>query len=347
MSSIGKKPMAGVTLVEIMIVVALVAISYVGIVVLMNKVTQGTWSVSKTIELTSQAQQAMTWIAEDFKNAKSASMGNLVRNYGFETPFELNQPMLSFWNDLANSPVGNGQAVDRVRGGGTAVKGGFSSLVMPLPVANDYFSDTTTINDNGQYIISGWVKADGTTASFNLVDAVSKADLFAPLSNNQNFWLHLTTTVVLGAGTQVQIKLNQLPGGTTAYFDDLAISPTTVVFNDTTPIDGTHNVYEYDTSRGDSDTAHHARLKHYRLRYVRVAAPEAAAPGQLFRERWVGPGVNDYEVVSGEALVNNVRSLTITHYNQESFEVELILERAMAGKTRRYQIKNTFTPLVK
>lgn len=129
--------------------------------------------------------------------------------------------------------------------------------------------------------------------------------------------------------------------GAGAYFDDLSLSPQDVVFSNGT-------TYTYCTSKGSSDSQLN-KFKMYRLRYASVAATDPAFPGKLYREyspdngqTWSPDGLT-----SDGVICKNVKKFEIINHNQESFELELILETLTSGgQKKEYKIKDIFTPTI-
>lgn len=164
--------------------------------------------------------------------------------------------------------------------------------------------------------------------------------------------LNLTTanTYVYGLAAY-QDKLYASTGGGEAkiyvlggenYYDDVSVSPVEV---DTTTI----AAVPYQYSRATTQNLAGSQWQQYRLRYEPKSYPDPAAPGELYREYstdggliWIKKGL-----LSTGALCDNVRSFKITNRNQESFTVELILEKEIsAGNKKQYVTSTTITPIV-
>lgn len=127
-------------------------------------------------------------------------------------------------------------------------------------------------------------------------------------------------------------------------YDDVSISPAEMVFSTATVI----NTYEYYTTY-TTGTPTGNQWRKQRLRYEVVPSTNTAAPGILYRERWVGPNPGDYvpDLHGNGVLCENVKSFNITNQNQENFEVELVLEKKInADQRKEYRLKTSFTPLV-
>lgn len=124
------------------------------------------------------------------------------------------------------------------------------------------------------------------------------------------------------------------------FFDDAAISPTQVILSSST----TDTNYEYYTCTGISVNESN-RFKRYRLNYTPIADRKDPTWPGILRRQWFegGSWINDGQ----EKFCNNVKQLTISNNKQESFDVELILEKVIdASQTKEYRIKSRFTPAV-
>lgn len=129
--------------------------------------------------------------------------------------------------------------------------------------------------------------------------------------------------------------------GAGACFDDLSLSPTNVVFNNGT-------TYTYCTGKASSDVQLN-KFKMYRLRYASVGASDPDFPGRLYREHSSDNGQtwSPAGLTSDGVICRNVKRLEIINHNQESFELELILEIATGtGQKKEYKIRDIFTPTV-
>ena len=95
------KKISGVTLVELMVVVALMAIIFIPLVQIFKSFTNAWWAGKARMTVQAEARDAMYWFTKDMKSAYRHGIGNLVRNGGFDSPAEgnLNQPPTG-WDPL-------------------------------------------------------------------------------------------------------------------------------------------------------------------------------------------------------------------------------------------------------
>ncbi len=193
----------GVTLVEIMMVVAVMGVLFLGVFSLINKVTKGTWRIGGTLGMTSAASEAMYWIGNDFRNAKVSSIGNLGPNPGFEEPIQAEVSPTGWDNIVPNSLIAKIGPTE------PNIKNGFVSIKLSS-YATAYFSNIITIPAARDYIISGWAKGNNITANIGLVKGDETE--FIPAitkSNNQNYYVHLTSYVFLNLGQTARLKLSE------------------------------------------------------------------------------------------------------------------------------------------
>lgn len=152
---------------------------------------------------------------------------------------------------------------------------------------------------------------------------VFRNKLFAGLREGAGFWGEAAVYVLGGNG----------------YFDDVSVSPVKVVFSSSTAV-STETDYEYYTTKNQAKEDDLSRFDRYRLHYDQSKM-------ELYRQRYVGPGPNDWKDDGPAPLCKNVARLTITNHNQESFDVELILEENVGeGKKKEYSLRNSFKPTV-
>lgn len=202
MFNLTKSCKKGVTLVEIMMVVTISGIIFMGVFLLINNSNMFVGSIGNDLILTDNASEAMYIISKDFKNAKASTMGNLGQNPGFEEPMALTANPTA-WDALNVN-------VSKVGFTGSNIKSGISSI--KITEAASYNSNSFNIPANKNFILSGWSKKPG---SMNIIRSSDNSDLIAPVSNANSTWTHLTATVNLGAPETAKFKL-QIPVGTWA-----------------------------------------------------------------------------------------------------------------------------------
>jgi hypothetical protein len=215
----------GITLVEIMMVVAVMGVLFLGLFSLINKVTKGTWQIGGTLGMNSAASEAMYWIGNDFRNAKASTMGGqLVNNSlgdeamnpGFELPLNLISDTPANWASLS------AYGVSRVSGP-TVIRSGF--LALGLPPGTSYYSlISTTTYTARDYVVSGWTYPAGKS-ELRLLQGIPADTDFAipcfsssPASTN---WVHLTKTINLATNTPFKFRM-VFPTGTIVWFKKMS-----------------------------------------------------------------------------------------------------------------------------
>lgn len=188
------KKQQGVTLIELSIAIVISGVIFLGLFVLINRVTKGIWSLGGNIELTGQASEAMSLIGQDFRCAKASTMGNLAKNPGFEDPTQLSAAPTD-WELPTGSVLKTGYSGPNIKSGLLAIK---------VLENTTYRSNSFNIPAGKNFILSGWVIKPG---SINIVKASDNSNLI-PLVSNANFaWTHLTSTVNLVAAETAKLQL--------------------------------------------------------------------------------------------------------------------------------------------
>lgn len=196
-----RKSNKGVTLVEIMMVVSIMGVLFLGLFLLINKVTKGTWQIGGTLGLNDAAAEAMYWIGNDFRNAKASTMGGQLinpalgiqaQNPGFELPLNLlDTPVL--WGTIPANVAKQGTSSENVRSG---------FISMGLANGATYYSLVSTTTYSARpYVLSAWIKniSKGTaetrlltSAGANFVPAVAASSTTA--SDAESTFAHATAT---------------------------------------------------------------------------------------------------------------------------------------------------------
>lgn len=331
----------GVTLIEILVVVALLGITFLGIYRLFRYAFDSWWLGSSRLSLQQDAREAMYWIANDMKKAKRSSIGNLGTNTDFETPTMSTGPFtgwtVPFPAGVYNVSSQNPQEI---------VRSGYHAAKLTSAVIVNYNSDTATpfvFPYTGNYIVSGWIFNSNTAApvgnaeirlmqpgGIDLVPAVSLS------AATTGYWRYLTATFAQNQSTNFIVTLRNLQAGTTVYFDDIGVSPSVFTFNTATPADrffGYGRIGEFP-----------AGSENYRLHFS--TGTTAIPLRNILREQKVS---GTWVPLTPLPLCKNVESVTITNYNQDYFEVILTLfdpnAKGVAGQ-QRYSLKTQIRPEV-
>ncbi|MDD5702739.1 MAG: prepilin-type N-terminal cleavage/methylation domain-containing protein, partial [Dehalococcoidales bacterium] len=214
----------GVTLVEIMMVTAVMGVLFIGLFSLINKVTKGTWQIGGSLGMNSAASETMYWIGNDFRNAKASTMGGQLfdntlgdqaMNPSFEYPLNLTSDIPAKWASLA------AYGVSRVSGP-SVVRSGF--LALGLPSGTSYYSQvSTTTYTTREYVVSGWTLPAGTAElrllQSNAVDTNFPTPCFVSTAATTN-WMHMVTTTTLNTNTPFKFRVI-FPGATINWFKSM------------------------------------------------------------------------------------------------------------------------------
>jgi len=315
----------GITLVELMIVVAIVSIIGVGLVNLIRISMNIWWAGGVKVELQHYAQEAMFWISKDLRSAKASSVGNVGYNSGFEIPLDSNLPSGDPYGWQSPLPAG----VARISSNDPNLKSGFYGMKLTNSGATvNYESEVATFSMTGTYTLSCWIKSDGPAevrllqdTGFDFIPAVSTGCATGSL-----YWQHLSITTSKAAGTKFKIRLTNANAGGTSYFDDVGIAPLKVEFNPSDP----PGYFTYEKYTG-------LKINAWRLYYD-------PATRNLYRQVFDGL---TWVTQSPDPLCQDVQAVVISNNEQTNFMVSLTLSKPVrAGKIEEYRVDNSITPLV-
>lgn len=315
---------AGVTLVELMIVVAICAVLGLGLSALIRFAMDAWRSGSVKIELQRNGQQAMYRIMRDFKEANASSIGNMAYNSGFEIPLELNSPTGSIYGWQIPLPAD----VEKIGSGDQNLKSGFFAMKLsryPASADTDYDCVVSTMEFTGPYLLSGWIKAEGS-AKIRLLRDTGGEITSTGSTSATTYWRYFYKVAnQQNAGTRFKIRLSNVSPGTVAYFDNVSLCPVEIAFN---AVSGSR-ACRYEKITG-------LKTSLYRLYYN-------AADKSLHRQVYDGGQWTDD---GPDPLCQYVESLTIKNNNNGSFSIRLILAKPVrGGKKEIYQLDNTIVPV--
>lgn len=317
-------PGEGLTLIEVMIVVAISSIVGVGLFYLIKSATQIIWSSGAKIELQQNAQEAMYWITTDFKSCSPASIGNVNVNPGFEIPLSPDIPTgvpLGWQNPF---PVG----ATKIGTDNPNLKSGFYALsLFDSSAGSSYESAIATFPVTGAYRLSCWLKVEGSAEVRVLREDGTD---FAPAISTgcvsaTGTWQYFCKEFNQNGNAKFKIQLRNPNPGFQAYFDDVSVSPLEMVFNET----GAALYFPYERF---------AKLKNERCRLYYDTATLT-----LHRQIWQS---EHWETVAPEPLSKYVRQLAIKNVEQNGFTLKLELAKpARADKEEKYQLQTSIAPL--
>ncbi|MBI5573252.1 MAG: prepilin-type N-terminal cleavage/methylation domain-containing protein [Elusimicrobia bacterium] len=229
-----KNKKRGVTLVELMVVVALMAIIFIPLVQIFKSFTNAWWAGKARMTVQAEARDSMYWFTKDMKSAYRHGVGNLVRNGGFDSPDNISSVPTS-WEKTAAGGLPAG--IVKISSPSTR---GFCIGVF----ANATYSSTFIFNlkKDVRYILTGKIAdtQDGANWSRGEIRVENEAgtSIFASTSTPVVLSAHTTNWEILtandgGDGTftvssdvDCVIRLTNLgSAGTTAYFENISVTP--------------------------------------------------------------------------------------------------------------------------
>ncbi|MFH1783663.1 MAG: prepilin-type N-terminal cleavage/methylation domain-containing protein [bacterium] len=347
-----KRHAKGVTLIEIIVVAAIIGIAFYGIIRLL-KYSYDAWFLgSSRLTLQQEARQAMSIIGQDLKNSKRSSIGNLTFNVGFENP-PGNAGELDSWN----STEFTGGKVFRVFGS-TETRSGFGALklVDDTSIANGYRSYKpmadggmySTFTYTQDYVLSGWimnsvVSISSSTAEVRVVTP-GNADLGAPsgpvfistptYQNANPYWVFISTTFPQTQNINFALRFTNFSEGTEVFFDDICVAPSSFGY-----VGGAVNYQR------PPNTPMAMGYDSYRI--LLNPAGGGVDSTHILRQKEDSPGV--FNSFGLNPLTADVESFMIINNNQTSFDILLNLVDPDAGGvagTQRYDMRTTVFPNV-
>lgn len=316
---------------EVMIVVAISGIVVSGVVMLIKLTADSLKVASTKIELQQYARQAITLITRDLKSARASSVGNVGYNSGFEQPSNVaitDGPPAGWQNPLPPN-------VQKIDARNPNLSSGFFAMQLDNPAnfayttnyETTYESHVSTIPISGTYLLTGWIKSTGKTAihllrgdGMEFGTGISTGTL-----TTDNYWSSLSLAIPLTAGTFFKIKLQNTSPGSIAYFDDISLSPS-------------HIVFDHSSGSGEYRYERLSRLRNlsYRLYYDHQ---EKSIYHQIWNgTEWVNEGDNP--------VCRYVKSFSVINTEQKIFSIHLLLAKEYrAGKEIEYSLDTSITPI--
>lgn len=229
------KKINGVTLVELMVVVALMAIIFIPLVRIFKSFTNAWWAGKARMTIQAEARDAMYWFTKDMKSTYRHTIGNLVRNGGFDSPDNISSSITG-WEEATAGVLPLG-----VLKFSSATTRGFCAELS----AGAIFSSTITFQLQGgvKYILTG--KIWNTGGSFGRIEVMNSSltTMYAGTETlHVNYWETVTANPNTGTpptnGPNVDsngvltmpstqncvIRLSNNAGGK-AYFENISVTP--------------------------------------------------------------------------------------------------------------------------
>lgn len=286
------------SLVELMVVSALIPVIFVFLFSIVRNVGQGVNYIQQSLPLHRELQVAKQTLERDLLSAPRSSLGNVLPNSGFEavptristyTPTPMGYwtcppaPVHHIVNSRGQYSIGSVSNRPEFR-----YQGNFG---LGLNSINTYrsFSSTFSLVDSKPYIFGGWIRQTieplfgglgdgffllrGDGAPWPVTERI-RLSLFNVANTNWVFQIS-TFSAVGGFNYRVELGINNEPRDVSCHFgyDDVVVTP---LVTDLTPISG--QVYEFDRF----ETAGALAGQRVKMRYRLVPWKNS---GQLVRER--------------------------------------------------------------
>lgn len=339
----------GITLIELLITVTILGVLYIGLSGLVKNISLAYRKNTAQLVLQEEARSAMHYITQELQSSRASSIAMVGPfdtvsavdggiNTSFEFPYGSDHP--NGWGNLSPG------FVEKISSIGGPRSGLYSICLNPLAIATtSYISNNFTVDSTGQYQLSVWTKtAAGTNASIEITGTTKN---IAQTLNWQ--WEHhyLNLNYLLNAGTNYNITLSNLAGGTSVYFDDISVSTGTIVMSALTG--GTTVVFQKSVEA------------HNKVRRIRYVPPTLTGNtykgiekrGKLYLEEWNGGNMSNdlsWDRIDPNPLCQYVNNFTIiNNIAQRRFDISLELENdesnaAESTRLRRFTSQAKVTP---
>lgn len=344
----------GITLVELMIVVSLLGVLYIGLSRLIKNISMAYWKNTSQLVLQDESRNAMHYITQELQSARASSIAMVGPlnsaggggvdggiNSGFEFPTGSGDPLS--WNPLVFSQV------EKISSSGGPRSGLYCICLNPFTSTANiiYNSLNFTVSSTGLYWVSFWTKtvAGANNGRVSIAAAVQNIN---PAQSWQ--WQHYFFPVTLTTGNNYNLALQNLTAGTSVYFDDISVSTGTIVMNALTG--ATTAVFQkiVQNAGGTQNRVH-------RIRYQPATGTTGIERrGKLYLEEWNGGNIFNnasWGLIEPNPLCAYVRTFTIININQDRFDITLDLENEEPRTThstntisglRRYNSRAKVTP---
>lgn len=220
--SINKK---GWTLVELIIVVAILGIIFIPLVKIMHSVLLSWWSGRAKLNIQQDAREIIFYVTQDLKAAKRSTLGSIIANGSFEKyKGDPNNPTIwspYYWlvSDIADIEYEFTSSTEVVHTGMYSVK--------IRETASITYSSEISVPYSSDYIFSYWVRASSgnptITAEITGAGISISTDIAAPSS-----WRQVVSIITLPQSDNLGIRITvQDTTGILeeAYVDDVALTP--------------------------------------------------------------------------------------------------------------------------
>ncbi|MDD5259157.1 MAG: prepilin-type N-terminal cleavage/methylation domain-containing protein [bacterium] len=333
----------GITLVEVLIVVSMLAVLYLSLSKLIKYVSVAYWKNTSQLVLQEEARSAMHYITQELRSSRASSIGitgpfdspvtagdgeDRGINTSFEFPYGAGTPYA--WNDLVPNQI------VKISSSGGPRSGIYCICLNPLAIGQFTYTSLGTIQVLGPaptYLVSIWFKtASAKTFQFEIntvpVTAPVHTQVVAAAQDWQ--WEHFVRLVPFNAGpSSYTLSLTNLENDTSIYFDDISVS-TGAIIMDVTPASAV-TAAMYQKTEKDNNLVR-------RIRYQPATGTTGIENrGKLYLEEWQGgslanmfaPGANvDWKLIEPNPLCQYVSTFRIDNIVNNNFEqhFDIILE---------------------
>ncbi|MFA5779005.1 MAG: prepilin-type N-terminal cleavage/methylation domain-containing protein [Elusimicrobiota bacterium] len=325
----------GVTLTELMVVLALLGLIFVPSAIIFKKSLGAWWDGKTRIDIQQDARNTIYSLTKDIKGDMRCSIGAVNKNYSFEEP--------AGYSDVINNWAA--MDPDQARKSDDVVSGLWAMAFTVEGPYKEYWSDNfnLTVNPpNNNYILTYWIKPDEhTTKNQNtwvkVLDAGTENMRGGPtlkgseVNNAWNFVVISSEVITIATGSYY-IKMKTTGGNTIAKYDAVSLAlKKNVLLEDGSAVNSTGPFYLESNEGGIF----------YKYRYrIDLSDPTNA---KLIREKnsgnWAAEGLNP--------VCENIYTLTITNINQQYFDVNLIVKKETKDKKEHtYSMTTRIYPTV-
>ncbi|MEW6556502.1 MAG: prepilin-type N-terminal cleavage/methylation domain-containing protein [Elusimicrobiota bacterium] len=213
----------GVTLVELMVVVALLAIIFFPLVQVFKSFSNAWWAGKARMSVQSDARDAMYWFVKDLKSAYRHSVGNLVSNGRLDSPGSLTTNPDN-WDTLAAGVVVENS---------TSTRGVCIGVSQGVTYSSTY---TFQLVNGVRYLLSGKIRNTDAPLGKGRIEVIniSGIPVYASTETDHTSWWEIVTADGSSDGTFLMattdtdciIRLSNTGAvGSVAYFEDISVAP--------------------------------------------------------------------------------------------------------------------------
>ncbi|MDA3793458.1 MAG: prepilin-type N-terminal cleavage/methylation domain-containing protein [Elusimicrobia bacterium] len=229
----------GFTLIELMIVVAILGIVVLGLTSVFKTFLNSWWLARTKLTTQEDAREAAYWIVKDFKGARRTTLGSIVMNSGFERGSGTDNAY--YWKELGDAGVSEGASrisSSQVSDTATVRTGDYSIEITDVDDGFPYEieSESFGVTSSTDYILSGWFRIEGSTVTeFSVKDSGGNSDLnvSATIPASEGEWGPFWATGTLTQDSYtIFVEYYSETNTNTIYIDDISLTPLSWVMVD-------------------------------------------------------------------------------------------------------------------